>query len=361
MEMTLRKFEELCLYSNKTIEKIATSLVNESSNAVLVNIFDDAVLLLDHKEGQFYLADYTFDHNKATFAFENFQQIDLTKDAIDFKSDARNFFESEDASVLELTESYKANVSGQDEFISNLITESMVNKDFGSVIDYSLVKGLNEGTLSGEKYFKEYEERLATHPTTAIKAFNWKDPVRVSLVETETSKIVNKAASQSAGSLWKKDDFKDKFHKASTTFIESVEEGVTEFKELFEEYPQVFSLDNADRKTLFGKTILSNTNLRESRSDIVKGLDKVFETDAFAELKKSYVPEAEEEAATDTPPEVSSDDISKIAGEIRKLCSKIDDEKVCEKLNSIADELDGGKDGSVSPEVVKEAVEILSL
>lgn len=360
--MTVRKFEEMNLYSNKTLEKLMTSLVNESANAVLVNVFEDAALLLDHKEGQFYLADYTFDHKKATFTFENFEQIDLRKDAVDFKGDARNFFESEDMSILALAESYKENVSGQDEFISDLITESMMEKDFGSVVDYSVLKGLNESSILEESFFKTYKERTITHPTGSIKMFNWKDPVRVSLVETEGGKIFNKATLKNADSLWKNEEFKGKFHEASKVFIEDVEAGKEKLQAIFEEYPQLFKLDSADRKTLFGKTIISNPELRESRTDILKGIDKLLAEDAFVSIKDKYIVEAEEEAEVkDVPPEVSPADVSKIAEELRKLCSKIDDEKVCEKLTELADKLDSSKDGAVEPEDVKEAVEILSL
>ncbi len=79
----------------------------------------------------------------------------------------------------------------QDKFVTELINEAMSVKDFGSVIDYSQLAQLNEHELEGEEFFKAYKERLSTHPSISIKHFNWKDPVIVSLVESETVKIVN--------------------------------------------------------------------------------------------------------------------------------------------------------------------------
>ena len=65
-EMSLREFEDMNLYSNKSMERIISSIVNESSNAALVNMYEDSVILLDHEEGTFYTADYKFEPKTLT-------------------------------------------------------------------------------------------------------------------------------------------------------------------------------------------------------------------------------------------------------------------------------------------------------
>lgn len=359
LELSLRKFEEMNLYSNKTLEKVMTSMVNESSNAVLVNMFEDAVLLLDHKEGQFYLADYTFDHNTAVFTIENFDPINLTKNTVDFKATARKFFSDDEMGTAELSEDYKENVVSQDTFISDLITEAMVGKDFSEIIDYSEVAGMNESvSILGEKFFKEYQTRLGTHPVNSIKYFNWKDPIKVSLLETENVKTVSKNALAKANDLWKKEEFKTEFEKAAVSFVEDVEAGTEEFKKLFENYPQVLKLSGADRSTLFGKTAISTPSIREHRSDLVKGLNILFEQ---FDLKEMLV-EAEEENTENVGEvgalELSPEELKKVAEELKKIAGKVTDEKVRAKLDELVSKL-GGEETNV--EAVKEAVELLTI
>lgn len=362
MELSLRKMEEMLLYSNKTIEKVMTSLVNESSNAVLCATYEDCVLLLDHKEGQFYLADYTFDNTTAQFVIENFDPINLTKNNVNFKAVARKFFESDDVGVLELAEEYKENTVSQDNFISDLITESMIGKNFSEVLDYSEVASMNEDVaISGEKFFTSYKKRLSTHPVNAIKFFNWKDPIKVSLLETEKVKKVSKNATEKTNDLWKKAEFKEIFEKASLVFIEDVENGTEEFKKLFEEYPQILKLSAADRNTLFGKTAISMPSIRESRTDLVKGLGILFEQFDLKDMLNEAEEEEEDETEADTTPapELNAEELKKIADELKKIAGKVTDEKVKEKLESIISKL-GGEEGT-PVDVVKEAVELLSI
>lgn len=388
MELSLKNFEEMNLYSQRTLGKVISSLVNESSNAVLVNMFDDAVLLLDHKEGQFYLADYEFDQKKATFKFENFEPFILTKNNTDFKAAVRDFFESEETSVEEILDSYRNNVVGQESFISELVTEAMTSKDFSNVVDYTIVKNEDE-EIKNEKFFESFKERLLTNPLNSIKSFNWKDPVYVSLVETETPRDVSEKMIALANDLWKKEDFKERFNEAASLFVEDVEAGSEKFKELVEDNPGIFYLNPTDRKTLFGKTIISNINLRENRVDLLKGIDLLFEKFDLADLKEDMINEGElrpaqltkgqeGDAAVDTEeadevpdekpaPEVSKDEIGKLVTALNKLkdkAEKMDDEKaskVAEKIDAIISDLEGSAETGGDAKAVKEAVEILSL
>lgn len=397
MQMTVSKFEDMNLYSNKNIEKLAASVVAKSSNSVLVNMYEDGAILLDHTKGQFYMCEYEFDPKSATIVFENFEPIDLQRDNVSFRDAVYNFFESEEVSAVDLSEEYKDTVLMQDKFIDDLVAESMMYKDFDEVIDYSeLAESNEESGLENEKFFQKYKERLATHPLCEAKFFNWKDPVRVSLIETEEHKILNSSAKEKANNLWKNDAFKKLFGEAASTFVEDVESGVELFTSLFEEYPSIFYLDKADRKTLFGKVIINNTELRESRTDLLKGIDLMFEREeSIKELAEQYLEESEEDFMAgrsmdftddngksgptdkekkemygkdgeskddeDKAEELTPEELDKLADALDKISSKVKDEKAKEKIKDVAETLRKGKEEGTRPDVVKESVYLLTL
>ena len=381
MDLTLREFEDINAYSNSNVEKVIASTVNSSSNAVFISMFEDSVILLDHDEGMFYIAEYSFDPEKLTVEFDNFEPVDLIKEEDDFRRSAESFFEDDDMTVDELTESYKNTVMEQDRYISDLIQNALMAKDTEQTIDYKAIKeAVDEVGVSiiNESYFKEYQERLYTHPLTEAKLFNWEDRVVVSLVETESVKLVNESAVERAKDLWKDAMFKERFEEASTTFIEDVEAGTELFTLIFEDYPQVYFLDNADRKTLFGKTCLNSRDLREDTSELVKGLEILFESFDLAELRETYLVEAEaegeegsdeeeageseaEEKAEKKAKELTPAALQKIADELKKVAEKLEDESLKEKIDGIIEKLELGKEEGTRPEVVKEAVSILSL
>lgn len=377
LQMTIREFEEVNLFSNKNIERMASTIVNESSNAVLVSMFEDNVILLDHEKGQFYMAEYTFDNKKATFVFENFQPIDLEKENDTFTESVSNFFDDEDASITSLTESYKKSVMGQDQVIREIINEAIATKDFDEVIDYSEVADLNEDvSIKDKPYFKKYAERLITHPINEARYFNWESPVVVSLMETEKKKLINSTVVEKAAELWKRESFKKMFTEAAETFIEDVEEGKEMFIELFEEFPQLFFLDSADRKTLFGKSIISSSVLREELNDLQKGLEILFEDEEISEMRDEYLSEADDDEEEETddededeedeeedeePEELTPEQISEIVNELKKLAEKIEDEKLKEKMDDIIAKLDTSVEEGTRPALVKDAIYLLSI
>lgn len=390
MNISVSKFEDMNLYSNRNIEKLASTIVAQSSNAALVNMYEDAAILLDHQSGEFYMANYKFDVKKAQFIFEDFEPITLFRENTSFRDSVYNFFESEEATVSDLVEDFKDTVLNQDKFIDELVAEAMLSKDFDDVIDYSELKELNEGVeVKNEAWFKKYKERLMTHPLTEAKYFNWKDPVAVSLVETETHKILNSSAKEKAHSLWKNLEFKKGFSDAAKSFVEDVETGIEKFKTLFESYPQIFYLDKADKKTVFGKIIINDAELRESRSDLLKGIDVMFENDdSVKELEAQYIAEGFEDGTStdytddsgktaptakdknemdakqteeDKPEELSAEDLEKLSKQLASLAKKIKDEKLQKKVEDIAGKLEVGMEEGTRPDLVKEAVAILSL
>jgi hypothetical protein len=387
MELKLRDFESINLFSNKNLEKVMSSVVNKSSNAVLVNMFEDSLILLDHTTGQFYSADYKFDQNKLTIKIDNFESVELIKEESDLRNKIVEFFgDDEETSTHSLTEVYKDDVLGQERFIDELIHDAMMAKDFTAITDWSKVKEVKEDVeIEEEKFFKLYQKRLETHPLMEVKMFDWQNPVHVSLIDTEPRKIVNDSAVEKASELWKKEDFKEAFADAASTFVEDVEDGTEKMKDLLETYPQIFFLNGADRKSLFGKAIITNKDLKEEMEVLLKGIDIVFEKFDLAEMKKEYLEEAEfdmeeppeepkgekaeikepekekEKKPKEAPPELTPAELEKLAGELEKLSEKCEDESIKEKLTSIANKLKAGKEEGTRPDIVKEAVSILSL
>jgi len=404
MKILLNDWENLNLLSNKNLERIVGSLVNRSSNAVLINMFEDSVILLDHETGDFYIADYTFDKNNLNVKLKNFEQVELIREENDFKHKIKDFFEDEEFSTAELAENYKDDVLEQDKFINELIKEAIATKDFSEVIDYSELKEINEDIeVKNEKFFKEYQKRLETNPLVEILLFDWVNPVNVSLIETESKKLINKKTIKATQNFWQHEDFREAFTEMSKTLIEDVEEGSEKFKALCEAYPSILWLDAADRKTLFGKTVLNSKELREDMKLIVDGLNVLFEELNLKEMRSDYineddsncespedeidetgkkkkkkkkktVKEAEEgdskeekkdsedqETPEQEAKELTPEQLQKLADDIKKVSEKVDDDKLKEKLNSIAKRLEKGKEEGTEPETVKEAVAILSI
>lgn len=367
LELTLRQFEELNLFSNKNLEKVIGNVVNESSNAVFVSMFEDSVVLLDHEQGQFYSADYSFDKEKLVLALEHFEPIKLKKEELDFKVDVRNFFESEEFDVESLAESYKDKISAQDKYVTELINEAMSLKDFSEKIDYQELSKLNESnSLKNKQYFKAYGNRLDTNPMTSVTYFNWKNPVKVSLVESESVKVVNSSIKEKASDLWKRDAFKKAFIEASKTSLEDIDEGRKMFAECFSQYPQVFFLDKADKKALFGKTILASPQLREHLDVLSKGIEMLMEEDEISSIGKQYISEAalDEETKNTSAglaPELSVDEITELAKELKTISEKVEDSLVKERLMTLSEELVGSIEEGTRVDLVKEAVQLLSI
>lgn len=382
-ELTLEQFENLNLFSNRNMEKVMTGVVNSSSNAALVNMGEDSVILLDHKSGDFYIADYDFDRKNLTLEFSNYEKIELIDEENTFERDIKSVFESEDDEVdyTTLSESYKRNVAERDSFLNELVGFTMSRKPFNEVTDYDEVANiLSEVELSSmsKSFFNEYVERLNDYPLNEVKRFDWVNPVKVSLMETERQNVVNRSAIQRAHELWKKQNFREGFESAASTFIDDVDEGTEEFKKLLESFPQVYYLDGADRRTLFGKTALScSSELRESMDDLLKGIDLLFEKYELGDIREKYLAEddgydhqAADIAAEDDEdfeddyeeaPEVEDEDVTGMVDDLSKIAEKCEDVRTKTRLEDLIDRLNSNIGEGTRPALVKEAVAILSL
>jgi hypothetical protein len=377
MELTIQQFEETVLFANSNVEKLVKSIVNESSNAAFVAMYEDSVILLDHEEGKFYTADYQFDPKKLTLKLENYEPIELSQEESSFQESVSNFFDDEDASFTELTEAYREDVMGQEKFVRELIAESLSYKDLNEEIDYGELAEANDDiSIDNEPFFEAYKARLETNPLNEVKYFNWKTPIKVSLMENEPIKLINSTGTEKAQNLWKRQSFKKMFNESLEVFLEDVEEGKEMLMETFKTYPNVFLLDNADRKTLFGKTIIANSNLREYLEDIQKGLTIIFEDEDVRDLSENYISEMEDSAeeageedseedgeAEEKKPakELDTEEMKKISDELNKVADKIEDEAVKKKLGDLADKISDSVNEGTRPDLIKEAVYYLTI
>ena len=174
-ELTVKDFESINNFSNKNVERLISEIINESSNAVFVNMFDDKVVLLDHEEGQFYFADYSFDPEELTLKLEGFEEVNIYKEENDLQEKALEYFdEDEDTSISEVIDSFKETYISQDKFIKEISQEALIGKDISEVIDWKELKGILENSnldIKKDAFYKEYKSRIETHPLTEIKIF----------------------------------------------------------------------------------------------------------------------------------------------------------------------------------------------
>ena len=386
MRISTEQFERLNIYSNKEMQKLLQSIVNESSNAALVNVFEDSVILLDHENGDFYTADYKFDADNLTVDFKNFEKVELFSEDSTLEEKIEQFLDEDEMTTDELFETYKNEVLKKDAALKELVDYAVSRKSFGGV-DYSEIKEAVEKVKDELEFpltesFAFYKERMKTHPRTKINYFTFNEDVKVSLVETEPKAVITTSLKEKAKDLYKNEEFKDKFIETAKTFMEDVEEGTEELKALLENYPCVFTLDEAERAEMFGKVFIRDKELRESISDLNQGFDLVFEGDDLADLRSEYMFEEDEEvpAAPETPAEPVEDgeeqkpepkpepakeipksDAQKVVEDLKKIAKEISDPKAKEVLDQAIAKLEKAPEEGTRPDVVKEAVEILSL
>lgn len=382
MDLTLREFENLNLYSHRNMEKVIRKLVNESYNAALVSMFDDSIILLDHEDGNFYSADYDFNEENLTLTLNNFENVSLVKEDGDFEEDIASFFEDDEVTPQDLTKSYKKNIIEQEKYIDDLISEVVSTKDFSNRINYGQIKEAVkeiEAESKKERFFKVYKERLSSHPLTEAKYFDWETPIKVSLIETEKHPIINTSMVEKAKSMWKRGDFKESFIEA----VEDLEEDSNEkMLALFENFPVLFYLSEEDRLAVFGKTLLSSS-FRERRKEIVENIETLMEEDAdFSELKENYLSEAEAETDADIEDttvkadgsedkedsdkkekpeaelELTPAEMKKLVDDLKAVHEKLEDGPEKTKISSIIDKLSSSEEEGTKPTEVKEAVSL---
>ena len=372
----INDFEDLNLHSNKNMEKVVAGIVNESSNAALVNMFDDSLILLDHEEDKFYFAKYNFDPNSLVLTIEDYDPIELFKEDDDLNSKALNYFEEEsEVTISELFESFKDAYLSQDRFIHDITQETLINKDVSDIIDYSEMSTIDESvklSIQREPFYKEYKQRLETHPIQEVKMFDWKTSVKVSLVETEDVGRITTSVVKNAENLWKEELFRDKFVEHCTTMIEDVDGAISDFIDLFQKYPQIYLMESDERQAVFGKAMVYTEEIRKDSEELLKGFSKAFNEGPLAEAKEEYILEAgdnmdnmtaggEGGEMKDKPTDVSKKSQSKAAKSLKSIAVEIEDPKLKKKLESIISSLEESAGEGTDPRLMKEIVSILEV
>lgn len=354
--MELNKFNDTLLYSNKNVEKLAKKLVNTSANAVMMEMFEDKCILADHTTGQIFEAKYSFDGS--TFVFEEFNEIELEHNNSELKEAIGSFFDDE---TINLAEAYeKVSNTGSDIFESSL-TEALASKNMDSIVNYAELSGINEELeeLKGTNLFKVFSERLNTNPTEDIKVFNWKDPVKVSVLDEDVEKVVNKSLVSKSKTLKSNIEFKKMLAEAAK---EAMKGDVSAIEDLIHENISMVALDKADLKALVGLSVIGDKELMENRTKIVNIINETIENNNELSSKKALLEEEETEDDNDTAPEASEKDLEVLKKALETAKEKVEDEKLISKIEDLIDAIDeASKSGETDVGAVKESIQILSL
>lgn len=361
MEITNSKLSNYILYSNKNLEKICRSLINESANAILLESYSDKLLLADHNSGAIYLADYNFDGR--TLTVENFENVDIVEDRSVLKEAIDNYFDDEGYDVGSIVEAYEEDSEAQNTDLNESYVEALASKS-NEVIDYSQLYGINEeiGDIKEMNFFKNYKEHLTESPTNSIKFFDWENPVKVSLIDEDANRTIVLNAKEKAKALSKNRDFKKKFADAASTMY--FENDNTDMLDLIQENSAIMVLENSDFNEFVGLSLIGDKELTENRKAIANSVRELFENDEYlSEMKQLFEEEGEEEnKEEDEKLETSNKDIDALKDALDKALERITDDKLVEKINALKDALDGSKEtGTTDVGTVKECVELLSL
>ena len=214
MELTNSKLSNYILFSNKNVEKLCRSLINESANAVLLETYSDKLLMADHNSGAIYTADYNFDGR--SLVIENYEVVDVIKDNSRLNEAIGDYFD-DNADVSGIVEAYEEDSEAQNTDLSESITEALSSKNFKDIVDYTQLVGINEelSELKNMDFFGKYTKYLTEAPTSKIKMFDWVNPVRVVLEDMDEYRTVVSGAKDKAKLLAKNKDFRANFADAA--------------------------------------------------------------------------------------------------------------------------------------------------
>lgn len=359
MEITNSKLSNYILYSNKNLEKLARSMINESANAVLLETYNDKMLLADHNSGDIYLADYKFDGRVLTV--ENYEHVDIINDSSTLRETVKNYFGSEGYDVASIVEAFEEDSEAQNTDLNESIVEALASKK-NEVVDYTELYGINEELedLKEMTFFNNYKEYLMESPTSSIKFFNWEDPVKVSIIDEDENRTIVGNAKAKAQLLSKDKNFKSSFAEAAADLMEGY---AGTMMELLEDNSSILALNDLEMKEFVGMSVIGNKDLFANKNAIFESVNNLVAEDEFLNNTKVIFEEdggeegSEEEASLET----NDKDIEALKSALDKALEKISDEKLVSKINALKDALDTSKDsGTTDVGTVKECVELLS-
>lgn len=352
--MKISKFDNALMFSNKNVEKAMRKVVNESCNAVLMEVFEDKCILADHTTGQIFEADFSFDGK--TFVFENFNEVQLEKDDDSLKESIGSFFDDE---IVNLSEAYEKFASKTADNFENSLTEALSSKNMEEVINYDQLSEADFSEIKETKLFEDFSARINSHPLNNVKKFNWSDPVKVSLIDEDLDKVVNKSLKTKAKKLKSNVEFKKALKESAEELMNGNSYAI---EELVNENVEIVGLDKAELKELVGFSVIGDKDLMESRNKIVKAIENIIsESDELSNKKAVIFEEANETEDSDAP-EANEADVEKAIDALEKAKENISDDKLAEKIDSIIDALNNAKDaGETDVAAVKECVSLFNL
>ena len=385
--MTHREFQRMISIDNNNIDSMLRAYIGESANAAVIATYDDAIVLCDTVNEDIYTAKYYFDPNSFNVILEDFDKVELEdEDRADFKMAFKDFLLGEEQEMSGLVNEYRRSIEQPKNEINKIISEAVADKDYSRTADFEDLSFINEefNDLRNEDFFKDYQQRLISNPLPDVLYFNWKDPVAFSLHEsTEPDKYINSKGKEKARLLVKGKKFKKDACKACAVFKEDVEAGSEELLNLFEEYPSLFYLNQNEIKEAFAKAVVTDAELHESYKSLLEGIKEFINTNEdFIEMKeaididddsessdgpnddtedKSEKPEDDdtEEKKEKKARELTQAEKEKLVSALKAVVEKSVDEKIQDMAQKLIDEFDVEDDGT-KPEVVKEAVRLLS-
>jgi hypothetical protein len=354
--MEISKFNNSLMYSNKNLEKLIRKVINESSNAVLLETFTDKCILQDHITGGIYSCDYDFDGKVLTF--ENFEQIELEKDSFSLKEAIEKMFDDE---YVDIVEEYENASMKQDDVYENSLVEALSSKNMSNVIDYTEMLGISESVseeLKETKMFKIYENRLEEKPTNSIKYIDWENTVKVSIIDEDENNFIVNGMKEKASKLKSNTSFKEELLEAASEFIET--EDCSLLESLIEENREVAVLDKSEVKEVVGVSVITNKTLLENRNKIVDEICRIIEeNENLMSLKES----AEGTDGTeDKDAQCTEEDYDKLLKELEKVQEKVSDEKLSKKIEDLISAINDCKDTDTTDvATVKEAISLLKM
>lgn len=354
--MEISKFNNSLMYSNKNLEKLIRKVINESSNAVLLETFTDKCILQDHITGGIYSCDYDFDGKVLTF--ENFEQIELEKDTSNLEEAIGKMFDDE---YVDIVEEYENASMKQDDVYENSLVEALSLKNMSNVIDYTEMLGISESVsdeLKETKMFKIYENRLEKKPTSSIKYIDWENTVKVSIIDEDENNYIVNGMKEKASKLKSNTSFKEGLLEAAGEFVET--EDCSLLESLIEENREVAVLDKSEIKEVVGISVITNKTLLENRNKIVNEICRIIEENENLMSLKENAEDTNE--AEDKDAQCTEEDYDKLLKELEKVQEKVSDEKLSKKIEDLISAINDCKDTDTTDvATVKEAISLLKM
>ena len=361
MEFTRSKLSNYILYSHNNVDKLLSTVINESCNAVMLEAYDDKLLLADVNTGKMYLADYNFDGKK--IFIENFEPVDILEDDNSLKESVSNYFESDGYDTASIVEAYENNSEAQITELNESIVKGLSKKN-NDVADYTQLIGINEELdkeFKDSKLFKTYTKRLEESPVDTIKVITWDKPIVVSIVNEDANLSIFSGSKDKAKKLTKNNEFKKSFVEA----IEKLDKEPTVMESLIYDNKDFLALNESEIKEFVGVSIIGNKDLMGNRKNITSKICNIIsENEELNDIKNTILEAEEEGSENGEKQELATDekDIEALQKALDKALETITDEKLVSKINALKDALDLSKDtDSTDVAAVKECIELLSL